>query len=352
MELNIDHRLFKNILTEATIQSTGVADIDLSSFEIHDTLNPDIFDLENAQQPQAPKMFPKVRKALLKIGQDAYDALGVDWVEMQDLILTGSQANYNWSKFSDIDLHILMSYSKISSNATLVDEFVDAKKNLWNDEHDIKIFGYNVEIYIENVDEDNLIAGGIYSILQDKWLKIPQKRDVQFDFDRIKKIIDYFNGKFAELQKKCAASDGYGIYNDLTSLKKDIQKLRKIGLERGGEFSDENIAFKALRRMGMIDNLNDMRDSTYDNSLSIEKTADQKLRDDEPMFGKRDQAEQPIPKKEKNPNAKGLGRFKIHGKFYTSLRQAEKILGIPKSTIEYRLKSDSPEFADYIELDI
>ena len=60
--------------------------------------------------------------------------------------MTGSLANYNWSKFSDIDLHIIVNYEDIDDNSELVKDYVTAKRIVWNDTHDIKIYGFEVEV--------------------------------------------------------------------------------------------------------------------------------------------------------------------------------------------------------------
>lgn len=347
MRINVNREIIHHLLEAANTSASGGVDIKTikkSVFEVHDTLNPDIFDADN-------KMLKMIRERLLRIGRDAFEFLGMDSVKVRDIIVTGSQANYNWSKYSDIDLHIVISYSEISENTELVSEFVWSKKELWNKDHDIELSGYLVEIYYENIDEDTLIAGGIYSVLRDKWLRFPKKMDLSVDQGRMNKIVDYFNNKFLELQRRFDAGDTYGLYDDISSLLNDINNLRQRGLNNGGEFSEENMAFKALRRMDINSMLNDLKSDLYDQTMSIEKTANQKLRDDEPMFKDKDDKEK-IPKKDKEPIAQGLGRYKIHGKMYTSLRKAEKVLGIPKSTLEYRIKSDNPEFSDYVELDI
>ncbi len=72
---------------------------------------------------------------------------------MEDLRFTGSLANYNWSKYSDIDLHIVVDFSKIDENTELVKDFLMRPGWRWNELHDITIYGHEVEIYVENVGE-------------------------------------------------------------------------------------------------------------------------------------------------------------------------------------------------------
>ena len=121
--------------------------------------------------------------------------------------------------------------------------------------------------------------------------------------------------------------------------------MRKRGLNKGGEFSAENIAFKSLRRMGLIDQLKDLKDEVYDSSSSVDHQ-------ETPVVRNKPVVEPEKEKEEDKSIVPGLGRYSIFGKRYSSLRQAEKKLGIPKSTLQYRVKSDNPEFSQYQELDM
>ena len=133
--------------------------IDLSSFQIRSELNPKIFD-------ETQHMYEDVRRRLLMIADDFFETLNVGWVDIDDIILTGSLSNYNWSKFSDVDLHILVNFEEVDENTELVKEYFNSKKNLWNEKHDITIKGYDVELYMQDTDEDH-VSSGVYSILWD-----------------------------------------------------------------------------------------------------------------------------------------------------------------------------------------
>ena len=128
--------------------------IDLSSFKVKDTLNPKIFD-------SSQHMYSEIRTRLLMIADDFFDTLEVGWVDIDDIVLTGSLANYNWSKFSDVDLHILVNFEDVDEKVDLVKEYFNSKKNLWNDKHNITIKGYDVELYMRDTDEPH-VSSGIY----------------------------------------------------------------------------------------------------------------------------------------------------------------------------------------------
>lgn len=315
--------------------------LNLSSFRMQDTLSPDIFDSNE-------KMLKEVRAKLLTIGKDFYEYLEVPQADLVDIILTGSLANYNWSRFSDVDLHVVIPYKQVSKNTEFVDEYMYTKKELWNLQHDIKIKSYEVELYAQD-EEEELVAGGVYSVLYDKWIKKPSKEKPNLNPDDIENFVSYFEGKIQDLLRRFAAGDTYGLVDDIDDLKSAIRQLRKRGLLGGGEFSAENIAFKALRRMGILDRLNDLKTDAYDKEMSIDKSQAEKFKD-----GELDK--KAPPKEDDKPKDKSVkdadGRYSIQGRRFSSLRQAEKALGMPKSTIEYRVKSDNPEFSDYKELDM
>ncbi len=115
----------------------------LDSFSIKDTLNPKIW--ETPKEPNNAVMIPKVRKALVRIAEEFIDYLGDD-VFVDDIHLTGSLANFNWSEFSDFDLHVIVDLQQYENQSELYKELFNLKKQVFNDKHDIKIYGYDVEL--------------------------------------------------------------------------------------------------------------------------------------------------------------------------------------------------------------
>ena len=311
-------------------------DYDLSVFQMKDTLCPDIFDANE-------KMIPEVRKNLLKIGEDFYKYLAVEWVKYEDIILTGSLANYNWSNLSDLDLHVILPFEEITKNKELADNYAYAQKELWNDRHDINIKNFPVELYAQD-SEGTLVAGGIYSVLYDKWIKKPERTTLRLDEAMIQKLINFFQEKIDGLYKKYTMGNLDGLLDEIDAIKKAIADMRQKGLNEKGEFSSGNIAFKSLRRMGLLEKLGDMKANAYDKEMSYGEKEKEPVQTPKPAF-------EPVKEPEEDKRIQqGAGRYSIFGRRFTSLRQAERKLGIPKSTLQYRVKSDSPEFSQYKEL--
>ena len=127
-------------------------DISLKSFEVQDELNPK-FWINN-------KINSRVRLKLLDLADEFYDSLNITWVKPKDIVLTGSIANYNWSKYSDVDVHILVDYKEVWDKTEFVEDYFKSKKQLWSEEHDgLKIYGFPVEMFVEDSNNENPNSG-------------------------------------------------------------------------------------------------------------------------------------------------------------------------------------------------
>lgn len=239
----------------------------VKTFQTNDVLSPQIFiKTENGY-----KMDTSIRKRLLEISDDFIDSLGVEFF-IHDIVLTGSLSNYNWSEYSDVDLHVLIDFNEIkgvdnTSNVlqTIIKEFFDAKKNIWNEKHDIKIKGFDVELYVQDVDEPH-ISSGVYSVLNDEWVVEPKKDTPNIDDRKILEKGEEFGKKIDALVN---SNDKDDILPKIESLRKKIKKFRQSGLEKGGEYSYENLTFKLLRRNGYIEKLLKLKTDITDKKLSI-----------------------------------------------------------------------------------
>ena len=249
------------VFPESLLQEIS-SEIDLSSFEIKDELNPDIW--ENG------KLKPEIREKLIQIAQDYYEGLELD-TRILDIQLTGSLANYNWSRFSDVDLHILYDPKAITDEADLMADLINAKSRAWNTKHDITMKGFPVEIYMQPVDQAHH-STGVYSILRDQWEVEPVKQKGKIDRANIRKKYRNFLKNIEDIKGAFKKSNPLKVVDRIHNLKEKIRNMRKSGLERGGEFSVENLVFKLLRRNDDIQDLNDMLTDAYDNAMTVERT--------------------------------------------------------------------------------
>jgi peptidoglycan hydrolase-like protein with peptidoglycan-binding domain len=240
----------------------------LDSFTLRDTLNPKIWD--NSEDPAKSKMKPKVRKALMKIANEFIDYLGED-AFVEDITLTGSLSNFNWSEYSDFDLHVIVDLKKFGKQEETYKELFNLKKQLFNEKHDIKIFGYDVELYAQGEDEKHE-SSGVYSLMEDEWINRPQKMKNEIDKSVIEDKVKNWNEKIENALESLDKGDLEKGKKRIEDLKDKLKEYRKSGLEKEGELSYENLTFKFLRRNGMIEKLFNTYNNYIDQELSIEQS--------------------------------------------------------------------------------
>lgn len=242
--------------------------LSLSSFRPQNELNPKIWI--------GGKINSKVRLRLLDIADDFIESLNVGWVNVSDIILTGSLANYNWSRFSDFDLHILIDFSKVDERIDFVREYFNTKKNEWNNVHEnLKIYGFPVEVYVQDTNEEHT-ASGVYSLNRNEWVVEPVKdniKAIKLDKYFIKEKTMKYIKIITSLKKQVDETDDDAELRTLSKKVKgtfDILKgLRKEGLKARGEMHPYNVIYKFLRRLGYLDILLDLKAKTYDKLKSI-----------------------------------------------------------------------------------
>jgi len=235
----------------------------LNSFEIRKTLNPKVWD--NPSNPKKAKLKSNIRTKLLEIANEFFEELGDD-VFLVDIHLMGSLANFNWSEYSDFDLHLLVDFASLE-NIELHKELFDLKKDAFNEKHNIKIYGFDVEVYAQD-SEEKKYSEGTYSVLYDEWVNVPSKEHKKIDFELLKTKIKSWTKKIDDSLED-AKENGDG--KKLKELKQKIKEYRQSGLHKEGELSYENLVFKYLRRSGYIGKLFELKTKLKDKSLSIER---------------------------------------------------------------------------------
>lgn len=236
----------------------------LSSFKIKNNLCPDVWDTTKGQYI----LKSEIRERLLRIAYEFLDSLGVD-VVISDVTFTGSLSNFNWSNFSDIDLHLIADFNQFNKKELpLYEELFMLKKSIFNDKHDITILGYDVELYVQDENEEHT-STGVYSVMNDEWIVKPKKETKKIDINFIKKKSENWMKEIdsvIELSKGESLEDAKKL---IKKFKEKIKKYRSSGLEKGGEYSTENLVFKVLRRNGYIEKLFNVSNKLVDSKLSI-----------------------------------------------------------------------------------
>lgn len=236
-------------------------EINLSSFAMRETLNPNVWQSNS-------KIKSAIRKRLLKIADDFVEFLDIPWVDIKDITITGSLANYNWSKYSDIDLHVILNYDDVGENEDLVRDYLDSKRKIWNEAHNITIHGFEVELYAQDSAEPHH-STGVYSLEDNSWITKPSKGGPQLDKNLIKRKASELMTKIDNIIDMSKDGEHLKVLNEYEKLWDKIKKMRKTGLEREGEFSYENLVFKVLRRSGYIEKFLEIKTDAYDTLHSM-----------------------------------------------------------------------------------
>ena len=242
----------------------------LNSFHLKDELNPKIWKSSGNDEKT---MNPKVRTHLLEIAYDFIESLDVDII-ISDIIMTGSLANYNWSNYSDIDIHIIADYQQFPKNTQeLYSDLFHLKKTVYGLKHKITIFGYDVELYVEDESiRREVQSAGRYSVLMDEWVVVPSKESVDIKISEIREKAQKWMSIIDGVEENIQDEDIETAKKLIKKYTTKIRKFRECGLEKGGEYSDENLVFKILRRNGYLEKIKEMKDKLIDKKLSLKES--------------------------------------------------------------------------------
>ena len=204
---------------------------------------------------------------LLQVANDFLSSLDLD-VPMKDLYIVGSMASLNYSEFSDIDLHIVLDFGDISSDKDLLRKYFYLAKSKWNRTRKVMIGGHDVEIYVEDLNDERLPTA-TYSVMRKEWINQPSMEWLEIDYQGVTKKVTEKMSEVDELESLYEDGEYKEAYEFGTLLRQKIKRFRQAGLDKRGEYSNENLAFKLLRRSGALDRINDYVKSSYAEMVSI-----------------------------------------------------------------------------------
>jgi hypothetical protein len=222
--------------------------------KFHTELNPALWD--------GKTMRPEVREALLKIADDFKTFMGIDDLALEDITVSGSNAAFSYTPHSDIDLHLLVDFSKLNPDE-VYQELFNAKKYQYNDQHDIKIRGYDVELYVQDSNKP-VRSLGEYSLVKDDWTRIPVQRRGNLDEKSTQ-------SKYEKLKGLIELATNSNSFEQVTAVTDTIKKYRQAGLDEHGEFGPENLAYKMLRTQGYVERLFKHKADLEDARLSLDE---------------------------------------------------------------------------------
>lgn len=230
--------------------------------EKHDELNPILFE-DNKLKPEIRDKALEVAEELLKNIEEC----GVTF-KLKDIVITGSNASYNYTKDSDLDLHLIADLSDVKDPEGLYPILFDAFKSAFNKKFDIDFYGVPVEVYIENADTP-VVSNGIYSVQNDAWVKEPENKSIpEVDLEAIEKALEPWVNRYKELIDSLD-EETETDESSIDEYVNDLYATRAKGLQGDGEYSTENLIFKEIRNLGYLENLKDLRNKIIQNRLSL-----------------------------------------------------------------------------------
>lgn len=224
----------------------------LEDFQLHETLNPKLW--------KDNKLIPEVRQKLLEISENFEQYVEIP-MHIVDVVLVGSNASYNYTQYSDIDVHLIVNTDLTEGIPEDIQTLVfNLKKTSFNKEFDIKIKGIPVELYVEDL-HSSVQSNGIYSIRRNEWVKEPkpitiEKRDLTQELDAWTERIN------AAIMSK--------DYEQITNVLDALYLMRKNSISIEGEYGKGNEIFKTLRDKGLLSKLKDSMNRCISSNLSLE----------------------------------------------------------------------------------
>lgn len=212
------------------------------------------------------RLHEEIRDRLLEIAKDFAEQYEIENIE--DITLTGSLANFNWTELSDIDLHLIVDYDKAGADKQLLTDYFKLAKTVWNNEHEIELCGHEVEVYVQDANEEHY-SSGVYSLTNNEWIVEPRKQPDSKPDQR--EIDDKAESYITEIENLKIWTEEGDITDLIRDLKEKIKTMRKSGLMQGGEYSLENLVFKKLRNDGHLAKLNQLSKDAYNSKMSLDQ---------------------------------------------------------------------------------
>ena len=222
-------------------------------FEVHETLNPKLWSSDN-------KLLDDVKVKIVEIIEQFISTCDIP-INMVDAHLVGSNASYNYTQYSDLDVHIISNFDLVDAPKEVLQVLYNALKAKFNAEYDISIRGVDVEIYVEDI-RSTAVSNGVYSLYEDRWIRFPKKLT---DVPQVE-----IEPEFSQWKEKFQAAINSGNSDNIVNVINDIYILRKNSLDIEGEYGKGNQLFKEIRNCGLLDSAKDAYKSFRSKELTIE----------------------------------------------------------------------------------
>lgn len=213
--------------------------------ETHDTLNPKIW---NSDMTLRSDVEQKLYNIIDEFVENSH------FLTTDDIItanIVGSNASYNYTEFSDLDLHIVVNLSDLSEDEKFAGYTGDCERILFNRRYEIEMNGVDVELYVEDI-RTAPVSNGIYDLFKGEWIRRPIKLVFpEVNNNLYKSVYDVHKQRAVKLLSSAKSA------KEINKFVNDLYLLRRNSLAEDGEVGIGNQVFKDLRNEGLLDQLKD-----------------------------------------------------------------------------------------------
>jgi hypothetical protein len=212
----------------------------------------------NATYWKGDKMDPDVRAKLTKMGQDYFDDLQkkLPNIKLQDILFSGSLANYNYTKSSDIDVHVVVDTSKVSCDKRVVSGYIMLMNKYEHETANLSVFDTPLQISLSTSAKE---TGGAYSLLNATWLNKPVHPKPTYTKRELTEQVETYHLKITELQEAYTKNPATFDCERAKALSYQLGNGRTAGLKRDGYSSIENNLYRILRSVGDLKILREIK---------------------------------------------------------------------------------------------
>jgi hypothetical protein len=193
------------------------------------------------------KLDPDVRKHLLAMARVFIDGVKLKDAPVIDIIFAGSLTGYLYHARSDLDIHVNVDARRLGIKPKYLQGFLFNKSKAWSEGRHFSIRGREVQLLMLDPSVTGENSKGIYSLLNDRWLRKPERPAQPINHARIYSRTLNLVGQFQKAVRAYQKNPGGTDCTVLSAFTKALKKERRIGFQTVGEYAEANLVYKALR---------------------------------------------------------------------------------------------------------
>lgn len=249
---------------EFNVKSKLNESINLDVLEKHKELNSDFFDGDKLKKIE--------REKLLGLAKKFIKTLDIDKFKIIDIVMTGSNTNYNYTNESDVDIHILTDYSLINKDKDFVKNFFISKKDNWANKYEITMHKHPIEFFVQDFEQPREWSAE-YSLVKNKWINKPKIDNIEIDEKTIESKAKLIMDDIDETIKSYDGENHDKVLSKLDKINSKIKNMRVKSLnDKKSEFAEGNLIFKLLRNNNYFDKIQEFKKKVLQGEYGLKES--------------------------------------------------------------------------------